>query len=522
MTFRIGILALTIVAAFTSSFSQAPTWSSDVAKIVYGKCSSCHREGEIAPFPLMSYQDVSSRKASMKRVVQNRTMPPWPPASGHGTFMGARALSDADITTIAEWVDAGSPAGNLELAPKPPTFPSGSQLGTPDLVLEMSEAWHIQGNNKDVHRFFVIPTNMLQDVNIAAIEFRPGNAKVIHHVLYFQDTSGIGRQRDAADPLPGYAGTGDPGFTPASSLLGWVPGAQQRLYPPTIGARLYKNADLVIQIHYAPSETEQTDRSSVNIFFQKSPTVRQVQEFALSPRDLIEGQSFVIPANTVRTFTTYYSVPLDISLIGIAPHMHLLGQNARAYAVTPNNDTINLIKVDKWVFHWQGGYAYRNPVRIPRGSILHYTAEYDNTTDNPENPNSPPRLVTWGDNTTDEMLLCYFHWLNYQQGDENIDMETTPTSVGEGETSREFALAVYPSPSRDRAQISIETTKPEKVQIQVVDLTGRTVFTDERLFDLVSGLNVLPLNTQGLSSGQYIVRVVGRATSSSVAFIVSH
>jgi len=469
----------------------------------------------------MSYEDAMSYDASIKSVVQNRSMPPWPPANGHGDFMGKRALTDAEIATISGWVDAGSPPGDLASAPAPPTFPSGSQLGTPDLVLEMSETWTVRGNNKDVYRFFVLPTNLLENKNLSAIEFRPGNGRVVHHVLYFQDTSGVARIKDAADTLPGYAGFGDPGFTSASSFLGWVPGAQQRFYPPTIGAKIYKGADLVVQVHYAPSETEEEDRSKVNLFFQKSSSVRQVQEFALSPQNLLPGTNFIIPANTVKTFVTRYTIPFDISLIGVAPHMHLLGKNARAFAVTAKNDTINLVKIPDWDFHWQGGYAYHNPVKIPRGSTLYYTAEYDNTTNNNHNPNSPPKLVTWGESTTDEMLLCYFHWLIYLPGDEAINMETTPTSVAEVENARYFSLAVYPSPSRDKAQVSIETANPEIVQLHLIDVTGRTVFTDERSFNLVSGLNVLPLNTQGLSTGTYLVRVVGTTTQSSVAFVVS-
>ncbi|MCX6140548.1 MAG: T9SS type A sorting domain-containing protein [Candidatus Kapabacteria bacterium] len=516
-------LALSALVMVSITKAQTPTWSNDVATIVYSKCTPCHRTGEIAPFTLESYDDAANRSGSIKRVVQSRIMPPWPPAAGHGDFMGNRSLSDAEISTISAWVDAGAPSGDLDKAPKPPTFPSGSQLGTPDLVLEMSETWHIKGNNKDVYRFFVLPTNLLEGKDVSAVEFRPGNASVVHHVLYFLDTSGVARQKDAADTAPGYAGFGDPGFETASSFLGWVPGAQQRFFPPEIGVKFYKNSDLVIQVHYAPSESDQTDKSHVNVFFHKTPATRLVQEFALSPAFLIPGQNFVIPANTSKTFTTKLAVPFDISLIGIAPHMHLLGQNARAYAVSATNDTTNLVKIDDWDFHWQGGYAYRNPVKISRGSTLYYVAEYDNTTSNRENPNSPPKTVRWGESTTDEMLLCYFHWIAYLQGDESLNMETTPTtSVAGDDNNGGERLTVYPSPSRgDKSQVAIETIHARTVRLQVVDLTGKVVVDDGQQHELVTGLNILSLNTGGLASGQYIVRIEGYNDGVSVPFIVA-
>ena len=521
MTFRSILLAVSVLTVTSSALAQTPSWSTDIASIVYSKCTPCHRTGEIAPFTLESYEDAVNVSGSIKHAVQSREMPPWPPASGHGTFMGNRSLSDQEIATIAAWVDGGAPSGDLSQAPKPPTFPTGSQLGTPDLVLEMQETWQVQGNNKDVYRYFVLPTNLPADRFISAIEFRPGNAKVVHHVLYYLDTTGTARAKDGADPMPGYSGFGDPGFESAASFLGWVPGAQMRFYPPEIGARFHKNSDLVIQVHYAPSDEPQTDRSHVNIFFHKNPVTRLVQEFSLNPLNLLPGQNFVIPANTTKNFTTRFTVPLDVSLVGVAPHMHLLGKNARAYAVTPQEDTINLVKINDWDFHWQGGYAYRNPVRIPRGSTLYYTAEYDNTINNLENPNSPPKTVRWGESTTDEMLLCYFHWIPYLPGDETLSMETsTPTSVSEGVENLSPHISVYPNPTAERVNISIELSAPAQYWLVIVDASGNVVRTESQPREMTSGLNVISVDTRSLSSGAYMVRLLRDNISHTSAFIV--
>jgi hypothetical protein len=494
--------------------STVPTWSSDIAQIIYKNCTSCHRSGEIAPFKLETYEQAQDVAYSIKRAVTKQEMPPWPPAKGHGNFIGNRSLSEEDIAKIAAWVDADMPAGDLASAPKPPSFPNGSQLGTPDMVLTMNQKWIVRGNNKDVYRFFVLPTNLLRDRHIKALEFRPGNAAVVHHVLYFLDTTGTARKKDAEDQLPGYSGFGDPGFESAASFLGWVPGAQTRFYPPTIGAKMHANSDLIIQVHYAPSTTEQTDQSHVNVFFHESDDVRQVQEFPMSPNNLIAGQKFIIPANKVPVFNTSFTLPFDISLIGIAPHMHLLGRDCRAFAVTPKGDTINLIKLDYWDFHWQGGYTYKNPVRIPRGSKLQYIATYDNTINNLNNPNNPPKEVRWGEGTTDEMLLCYFHWLPYQPGDESLDMETAlPTSVAAESDGRGSGIMVFPNPVSDRLRIVIESSTDRSVFLELRDVRGTVVYQDKTQRLLQSGLSSVEVDVSRIAAGTYTLSVIGeRAT----------
>ena len=515
------IVALALSCSHIFAQSGAPTWSSNVAKIIYKNCTPCHRSGEIAPFTLESYEQAVDFAYSIKRAVAKKEMPPWPPAKGHGSFVGDRSLTEEEIQTISDWVDADTPSGDLAAAPKLPTFPSGSQLGKPDMVLTMGEKWTVRGNNRDVYRFFVLPTNLLRDRHIKALEFRPGNAAVVHHVLYFLDTTGTARKKDAEDQLPGYSGFGDPGFESAASFLGWVPGAQTRFYPPTIGATMYKNSDLIIQVHYAPSTTEQYDQSHVNVFFHENDDVRQVQEFPMSPNNLVAGQKFIIPANKVPIFTTSYTVPLEISLLGIAPHMHLLGRDCRAFAVTPKGDTINLIKLEQWDFHWQGGYTYKNPVRIPRGSKLFYIATYDNTINNLNNPNNPPKEVRWGEGTTDEMLLCYFHWLPYQPDDETINMDTPiPTSVHDHEQLNGLDVTVLPNPCRERIRMIIESDQERRATIELLDLSGSCVYHDAPPHMVQQGLSESSINVQNLPAGQYTLRVTTELGATSVPVVI--
>ncbi len=519
----IAPLMLCLVTTPDLRTQTVPTWSGEIAPIIFSKCTPCHRGGEIAPFPLETYNDVAARASMIAAVTSSRYMPPWKPDHTWGSFLGDRSLTNEQIQAIQDWVAAGSPPGNLAEAPQPPVFPDGSQLGIPDLVLEMSEPWTVKGNSRDVYRYFVLPTNLLEDKTIRALEFRPGNAQVVHHVLYFLDTTGTARMRDADDPEPGYSGFGDPGFESSASYLGWVPGSQMRFYPDGIGARMFKGSDLVVQVHYAPSAIEQTDRSKVNVFFSTNADPRVIQEFALSPRNLRSG-SFVLPPNTTPTFTTEYTVPLDVSIIAVAPHMHLLGTAARAYAVPPVGDTIPLVRIREWDFNWQGSYAFKNPVRVPRNSKLIYEATYDNTVNNPLNPNTPPRTVRWGEATTDEMLLCYFHWLPYQPGDEMISMETqTPSDVSESPMSdSHLSLLLSPNPASENVQVQLALNSAADVTIILTTPIGEPLITYYSDTHFHQGLHTFPIRTDRLASGAYVVVVMCKGAVVSAPLRIVH
>ncbi|MDZ4745047.1 MAG: T9SS type A sorting domain-containing protein [bacterium] len=512
------LVILTTIACITQA--QTPTWSGNVARIVYTKCTPCHRQGEIAPFDLITYADAKIRANTIKAVTQSRYMPPWKPLPGHADYLGDRSLSAEEQAVITAWVDGGSPEGDPAQTPPPPTFPTGSQLGTPDLVLEMSESWSVVDNNTDVYRYFVLPTNLLQDQNIRALEFRPGNAAVVHHVLYYLDTTGTARRKDEEDKLAGYSGFGDPGFTSAASYLGWVPGAQSRFFPPNIGARLLKNSDLVIQVHYAPSFLPATDKSHVNVFFDDDPQIRVVNEFSLGPLNL-DGELFLIPANQSKRFVAKYKIPLDVSLMGVAPHMHLLGRECRAYAVTPKGDTIKLVGVNDWDFNWQGGYTFRHLIRVPRNSTLYYEATYDNTTGNSLNPNSPPKLVGWGEKTTDEMILCYFHWLPYQAGDELIELETNPVLSVESDLKTDFRFVFSPNPAFDESHITFDLSQPQRISLDVVDAMGQSVYVLKKNSPFERGQHSIPYSVAHLANGAYFVRMESSRGLVSIPFVVA-
>ena len=322
------VLILLTIFSLQCLFAQV-NFSEDVAPIIYNNCTSCHRPGEIGPFSLTNYQEVASWSSMIQYVTEIKYMPPWKPDQTYSNFVGESGLTADEIQTIADWVAAGTPQSDPSMEPELPVFPSGSQLGTPDLVLEMAEDYYIAGNNEDEYRVFVLPTGLTEDKEIAAVEFRPGNAQAVHHALIAYETNGQGAAMDAQSPEYGYESFGGFGVTPEGNFTGYTPGIKTVFYPPGIGLTLPANADILIQIHYAPLPTDETDRSLLNIFYKEEsdPIVRELERLPVTPFDLDGGfLSFSIPPNEVKSFHGTKEFDEDISLVTVYPHCHNLGK----------------------------------------------------------------------------------------------------------------------------------------------------------------------------------------------------
>jgi hypothetical protein len=328
-------------------------------------------------------------------------MPPWNAEPDFGEFHDERRLSASEIQTIASWAERGSPEGDSKVLPPTPKFPNGWQLGTPDLVLRVSESFAVPAYGRDIYRCFVIPIPTATDKTVAAVEFRPGNRKVVHHALLFLDSAGAGRKKDEADPDPGYASFGGPGILPTGGLGGWAPGAMPRPLPEGMGKLLRKGSDLVLQVHYHPDGKPETDQSSVGVYFTKKPARSIVTGIAVRSRNID------IPAGEARWHVTAQSAPLPVNAraIGITPHMHYIGKEMKVVAETTDGKTVPLIWIKDWDFNWQGQYQYRAPVELPKGTVIKLDAYYDNSDGNGRNPSKPPKRVHWGEQTTDEMCL---------------------------------------------------------------------------------------------------------------------
>ncbi|MEO8371513.1 MAG: hypothetical protein ABI806_20160 [Candidatus Solibacter sp.] len=380
-----------LLAFFLSA--PAPTFSHDVAPLLYARCATCHREGGVAPFPLMTYAAASKRAKLIATVTTKRYMPPWLPAEPR--FQHEARLSAAEIALLAAWSAAGAPEGNPRETPAAPKFSDGWALGKPDLEIAMPAAFAVPSDGPDLYQCFVIPAPGPKNQWVRAIDVRPGNAKVVHHVIVFQDTTRTARKRDTG---AGYSCFGTPGFLPARGLGGWTPGALPFKMPDDIPTLFHGGSDVVLQIHYHPTGKPETDRTRLALYFTPNPPARRLMDVPLG------SNRIDIPAgNAVFKVTDHFTVPVDVDVIGIIPHAHYVCKTMYVYAVMPDGTRRTLLRIPDWNFNWQRQYRYAAPIRLPADTRIEMEFTYDNSAANPRNPNSPPKRIAWGPATTDEM-----------------------------------------------------------------------------------------------------------------------
>ena len=387
------------------------TYARDIAPILQQRCETCHRPGQAAPFSLTNYEEAKSHAEMIVEVTQQRIMPPWIPGpeTAH-RFIGQRWLSDRELNLLADWVKAGCTFGDEADLPPAATFAEGWQLGEPDLVVKMQQPFTVPASGPDLLQNFVIPVKIPEDKLVSAVEFHPGNKRVVHHAVLFLDDKGQARKLDAATPEPGYGNFGGPGFLPSGALGGWSVGNTARRLPNDMGRYLKKGSDLVVQVHYHPTGKIEEDQSEIGLYFVNKPVADSLKEpaklvgsiwMANYEMDILAGE-----ANYRRSTT--YTLSKDVIMVGIVPHMHLLGKSMRVTATEPKQQPHVLIDIPTWNYNWQDEYYYERPIRLKAGTKLVVEAVFDNSAANPSNPSSPPKRVAWGEETTDEMLFCFF------------------------------------------------------------------------------------------------------------------
>ena len=385
-----------------------PTFSNEIVRIFQDRCQSCHHPGDIAPFSLMTYADAAPHALDIKLMTRTHQMPPWKPASGCGEFLDPRVLTQDQIDLISKWVDNGAPEGNVADLPAPRVFDSNWTLGQPDAVFANPEPY-TPAPTGDIYRCFTIPTHLAGDKYVAAVDMHPGDRNTVHHVIAYIDSTGESAALDDADPGPGYTCFGDPGFTPtdasAATLGGWAPGARPLELPDGVAFKLPANSRIVLQVHYHPHDSAPLpDKTEIGVYYAKKPPTKLMRIVPLI------NQNFTIPpgdANYRVTASLGIPLPVPVHLWMIAPHMHLLGRKMHVNATMPNGASECLINIDDWDFNWQGQYRYASSMALPVGTKLSLEAFYDNSPNNFRNPNDPPRAVSWGEQTTEEMCIAF-------------------------------------------------------------------------------------------------------------------
>lgn len=379
------------------------SYTRDIAPIIQANCTTCHRAGQSAPFPLLTYLDVAKRAKQIVEVTQSRYMPPWKPAPGFGHFRDEQRLTEHEMALIKAWTKDGRPKGDS--ADLPICIPQTNKwrLGPPDQILRMREVHHVPSSGPDVRQYFVIPSRLKEDRLITAIDFHPGAPKAIHHASFFLDTKHAARKLDEADPDPGYRGFGGPRITPQGTLQSWFPGRSPQKLPKGTGRLLPRGSDIVAEIHYVCTGKPEHDRSVIALYHAPKSARHLIEEIQVA------NKRINIPAGASRHHErASYTLPVDTILLDTTPHMHVLGREMKVTATLPDDSITPLIWIKEWDFNWQSQYAYAEPVRLPKGTRIDVDAWYDNSAQNPLNPNSPPQDVQWGADSTDEMLICHF------------------------------------------------------------------------------------------------------------------
>lgn len=401
-----------------------PTFSKDVAPILYKNCTGCHRPGEIGPMTLITYKDVRPWAKSIRDEVADGTMPPWHADPKHGKFANDRSLSAADRETLTKWANGGAPEGNPADLPPVPTFAEGWQLGQPDQVMQLPVEYKVPADGFVEYEYFEIPTNFTEDKWLEGLEVRPGDRSVVHHVIISvrapkpeRRPTGFTAARGMQIP-PGQAGGGPepegagkrkrgqslfpPPQRTGAMIGGFAPGSQTLQFDKGTAMLLRAGSTLVVQMHYTTSGTATTDRTRFGLFFAKEPP-----KVEMRMGTLVNGQLHIPAGAPDYSIAAEMTTTADVTLRQMLPHTHLRGKSWEYTATYPDGRSEVILAVPKYDFNWQTDYVFAQPLKLPKGTKIRAVAHYDNSAANKSNPD-PTVDVKWGDQTWEEMMFTSF------------------------------------------------------------------------------------------------------------------
>jgi hypothetical protein len=432
----VGGLAICLVA--TAAAGQAVTYSRNVAPLIADRCAMCHHPGGSAPFSLLTYAEAKRHAAQIAAVTERRFMPPWKADPGDGPFVGQHPLSAAEIQLLHRWAAEGTPEGDQRQAPAPRAWSESWQLGTPDLVVTLPQPYTLGPDGTDVFRIFAIPIPTGGERFVRGVEFRPGNARVVHHANIRVDSTSATRTLDEQDPAPGYDGLIPRSADyPDGHFLGWTPGQVAPLLPKSLAWRLAPRTDLVVELHMQPSGKPESVAPSVAFYFSDEPPTR-------TPAMLRLGrQNIDIPAGeTQYTVTDSYKLPVDVEVEALQPHAHYRARDVRGFATLPDGTVRRLIEIADWDFRWQHVYRFVTPVKLPKGTTVAMRYTYDNSEGNPRNP---PTRARWGQRSSDEMGDLWLQVLTEDERDlDTLSRDFRPKVAAEDVVGYEVEIEKHP------------------------------------------------------------------------------
>ena len=430
MRMLVAVLSLSMAALAADNSSAPVTFNKDVLPVLQNNCQSCHRPNQIAPMSFLTYQEVRPWAQAIKSAVLTKKMPPWFADPRFGHFSNERKLSDTEIKTLTRWADTGAAEGNAKDRPAPKEFQAEGWNMKPDLVFAMPKPYSVPADGVIEYTYIVVPSGFTKDTWVTAAEILPGNRQVTHHVIAFvrppgsqwlkdakpgepfvpvihkRDANGAGTGVDPRSPDPQQQGRNGQGQQQSAGtgnefLVAYVPGIQPQTFNLTgNSAKLIPaGSDIVFQMHYTPNGKAQTDVTKVGLGLAKEPPKSRyltlgavTNQFAIPPND---------PNYEVHSQVTFEQ---DAQLVWLQPHMHLRGKDFEYRLVYPTGTTDTALKVPNYSFSWQLGYDEAKPIAVPKGTRMECTAHFDNSPNNPANPN-PNVMVKWGDQSWEEMMI---------------------------------------------------------------------------------------------------------------------
>jgi hypothetical protein len=380
------------------------TFNRDIAPIVQQHCQECHRAGEIAPMSLMTYKEVRPYAAAIKEAVALRKMPPWFADPHYGHFANDRGLPQADIDTIVKWVKAGAPEGEAADLPAPRNFLEGWNIAKPDLVMQMPAPFSVPASGTIAYQYYLVPTHFDRDTWVRMAEVRPGNRAVLHHVIAYVRPPGskwLAGIKPGVAYVPQSKGEGD--MRDAEFLVGYAPGLPPTELPEGRAKLIRAGSDIIFEMHYTANGHAATDRTTIGL---KTVDASAVKERVLTM--LAANGGFAIPPGDPNyKVEADFRFGNDARIVALLPHMHLRGKDFEYVAKYPSGETQTLLKVPHYSFSWQLAYVPAGDIVVPKGTTIHCTAHFDNSANNPYNPD-PTRKITWGQQSWDEMMIGFF------------------------------------------------------------------------------------------------------------------
>ena len=387
---------------------DAPTFYREVLPVLQKHCQQCHRRGEVAPMPFLTYAQTRPWAKAIREAVALKKMPPWFAEPGFGPFANDRSLSQPDIDTLVRWVDSGAPEGDPNHAPPLRSWPDGWNTSPPDAVLEMPHAFPLPASGDVDYQYIVIPTGFTEDKWVQMAELRPGNRAVVHHAVVYIREPGSSWLHDAKQGLP-YV---PPGRTPRERLLNgattsdillvYSPGSLAENWGPAMGKLVKAGSDLVLQMHYTPNGHATSDQSRLGLVFAPADPERRVITLQLG------DDRFVIPPSHPHyRVSAWGTMPNDTTLLSFFPHMHLRGASFEYNIVEPDGRRRTLLRVSPYNFYWQLSYRLAQPSPVKAGTKIECVAYFDNSRNNANNPD-PDEAVRFGPQSREEMMIGFF------------------------------------------------------------------------------------------------------------------